>query len=65
MVLEGAVSNVVDFGAFMDIGVKHDGLVHISQLSDKFIKHPMEALAVGTRESLFARSGGGAILLRL
>lgn len=47
MVLEGTVRNVVDFGAFVDIGVKHDGLVHISQLSDKFIKHPMEAIAVG------------------
>ena len=47
MVLEGTVRNVVDFGAFVDIGVKHDGLVHISQLSDKFIKHPMEVVAVG------------------
>lgn len=47
MVLEGTVRNVVDFGAFVDIGVKHDGLVHISQLSNKFIKHPMEVVAVG------------------
>ena len=47
MVLNGIVRNVVDFGAFVDIGVKHDGLVHISQLSDKFIKHPMEAVSVG------------------
>ncbi len=47
MVLEGTVRNVVDFGAFVDIGVKHDGLVHISELSNKFIKHPMEAVAVG------------------
>ena len=47
MILEGTVRNVVDFGAFVDIGVKHDGLVHISLLSDKFIKHPMEAVAVG------------------
>ncbi len=47
MVLNGIVRNVVDFGAFIDIGVKHDGLVHISQLSEKFIKHPMEAVAVG------------------
>jgi len=47
MILEGTVRNVVDFGAFVDIGVKHDGLVHLSQLSDKFIKHPMEAVAVG------------------
>lgn len=47
MILEGTVRNVVDFGAFVDIGIKHDGLVHISQLSKKFIKHPMEAVAVG------------------
>lgn len=47
MVLEGTVRNVVDFGAFVDIGVKNDGLVHISQMSQKFIKHPMEILAVG------------------
>ncbi|AFM39828.1 transcriptional accessory protein [Desulfosporosinus acidiphilus SJ4] len=47
MILEGTVRNVVDFGAFVDIGVKHDGLVHISQLSDKYIKHPMEVVAVG------------------
>lgn len=47
MILEGTVRNVVDFGAFVDIGVKQDGLVHISQLSDKFIKHPMEVVAVG------------------
>lgn len=47
MILEGTVRNVVDFGAFIDIGVKHDGLVHISQMSQKFIKHPMEVVAVG------------------
>lgn len=47
MVLNGIVRNVVDFGAFVDIGVKHDGLVHISQLCDKFVKHPMEVVAVG------------------
>lgn len=47
MILEGTVRNVVDFGAFVDIGVKHDGLVHISQMSTKFIKHPMEVVAVG------------------
>jgi len=47
MVLQGVVRNVVDFGAFVDIGVKHDGLVHISELSDKFVKHPMEVVAVG------------------
>ncbi len=47
MVLQGTVRNVVDFGAFVDIGVKHDGLVHISQLADKYVKHPMEVVAVG------------------
>lgn len=47
MVLAGVVRNVVDFGAFVDIGVKHDGLVHISELSEKFIKHPMEVVSVG------------------
>ncbi|MDD5824240.1 MAG: Tex family protein [Firmicutes bacterium] len=46
MELTGTVRNVVDFGAFVDIGVKHDGLVHISQLADKFIKHPMDVVAV-------------------
>jgi len=47
MVLEGIVRNVVDFGAFVDIGVKHDGLVHISELAEKFVKHPMEVVSVG------------------
>lgn len=47
MELMGTVRNVVDFGAFVDIGVKNDGLVHISQISNKFIKHPMDAVAVG------------------
>ncbi len=47
MELKGTVRNVVDFGAFVDIGVHEDGLVHISQISDKFIKHPSEALSVG------------------
>lgn len=47
MVLTGTVRNVVDFGAFVDIGVKQDGLVHISELSNKFVKHPMEVVAVG------------------
>lgn len=47
MILHGVVRNVVDFGAFVDIGVKHDGLVHISELSDKYIKHPMEVVSVG------------------
>ena len=47
MELTGTVRNVIDFGAFVDIGVHQDGLVHISQISDKFIKHPSEALKVG------------------
>lgn len=47
MILKGTVRNVIDFGAFVDIGVHQDGLVHISQMSDKFIKHPMEAVSVG------------------
>ena len=47
MILTGTVRNVIDFGAFVDIGVHQDGLVHISQLSDKFIKHPMEVVSIG------------------
>ena len=47
MVLKGTVRNVIDFGAFVDIGVHQDGLVHISQMTDKFIKHPMEVVSVG------------------
>lgn len=47
MVLTGTVRNVVDFGAFVDIGVKQDGLVHISQLSDRYVKNPMDVVAVG------------------
>lgn len=47
MELEGTVRNVVDFGAFVDIGVKQDGLVHISKLSDRFIKHPKDVVSVG------------------
>lgn len=47
MVLKGTVRNVIDFGAFVDIGVHQDGLVHISQMSNKFIKHPLEAVSVG------------------
>lgn len=47
MVLKGTVRNVIDFGAFVDIGVHQDGLVHISQICDKFIKHPSEVLSVG------------------
>ena len=47
MELQGTVRNVVDFGAFVDIGVKNDGLVHISQMSDRFIRHPMDVVSVG------------------
>ena len=47
MELKGTVRNVIDFGAFIDIGVHQDGLVHISQITNKFIKHPSEVLKVG------------------
>ena len=47
MVLKGTFRNVIDFGAFIDIGVHQDGLVHISQICDKYIKHPSEVLKVG------------------
>ena len=48
MVMKGTVRNVIDFGAFVDIGVHQDGLVHISELSDKkFVKHPLEVVSVG------------------
>ena len=47
MILTGTVRNVIDFGAFVDIGVHRDGLVHISQICDRFIKHPSEVLKVG------------------
>ena len=47
MILTGTVRNVIDFGAFVDIGVKHDGLVHISELSDKFVKNPSDVVSVG------------------
>jgi uncharacterized protein len=47
MKLKGTVRNIVDFGAFVDIGVHQDGLVHISKICDRFIRHPMEAVKVG------------------
>ncbi len=47
MILKGTVRNVIDFGAFVDIGVHQDGLVHISQISERYIKHPLEAVSVG------------------
>ncbi len=47
MILRGTVRNVIDFGAFVDIGVHQDGLVHISQMTDRYIRHPLEAVSVG------------------
>ncbi len=47
MELEGTVRNVVDFGAFVDVGVKQDGLVHISKLSKQYVKHPLDVVSVG------------------
>ena len=47
MELKGTVRNIVDFGAFVDIGVHQDGLVHISQLSDRYVKHPLDVVKVG------------------
>lgn len=47
MELKGTVRNVIDFGAFVDVGVHQDGLVHISQITEKYIKHPSDVLKVG------------------
>ncbi len=47
MKLQGTVRNIVDFGAFVDIGVHQDGLVHLSQMADKFVKHPLDVVKVG------------------
>jgi uncharacterized protein len=47
MILDGTVRNVIDFGVFVDIGVHQDGLVHISEICNRFIKHPSEVLTVG------------------
>ena len=47
MVLNGTVRNVIDFGAFVDIGVKHDGLVHISELSENYVKNPSDVVSIG------------------
>jgi len=56
MELKGTVRNVVDFGAFVDIGIKNDGLVHISQISNKFVKHPTEVVAVGDTVTVWVLS---------
>jgi protein Tex len=56
MQLQGTVRNVIDFGAFVDIGVKNDGLVHISQLSDRFVKHPMDVVSVGDTVTVWVLS---------
>ena len=56
MVLEGTVTNVVAFGAFVDIGVHQDGLVHVSQLADRFVKDPSEVVAAGDRVKVRAVS---------
>ena len=47
MILKGTVRNVIDFGAFVDMGVHQDGLVHISEICDRYIKHPLEVVSVG------------------
>ena len=47
MVLTGTVRNITDFGCFVDVGVKHDGLVHISEMSDKFVKSPSDIVSIG------------------
>ncbi len=47
MILSGTVRNVIDFGVFVDLGVHQDGLVHISQVADRFLKHPSEVVSVG------------------
>jgi uncharacterized protein len=56
MELQGTVRNVIDFGAFVDIGIKNDGLVHISQMSDKFVKHPMDVVSVGDTVTVWVLS---------
>lgn len=68
MELQGTVRNVVDFGAFIDIGIKNDGLVHISKITDKYIKHPSEVLSVGDIvtcyvEDIFLEKGKVALSL--
>ena len=55
MELKGTVRNVIDFGAFVDVGVHQDGLVHISQICDRFIKHPSQVLSVGDVVTVWVR----------
>ena len=55
MKLEGTVRNVVDFGAFIDIGLHNDGLVHISEISDDYIKHPSDVLSVGDIVTVYVK----------
>jgi uncharacterized protein len=49
MILEGIVSNITDFGAFVDIGVHRDGLIHISKMTDSYVRHPSDLLATGQK----------------
>jgi len=68
MKLQGTVRNVVDFGVFIDIGLKNDGLAHISKLTNRYIKHPMEVVAVGDIvdcyvENIFLDKGKVALTL--
>ena len=56
MELQGTVRNVIDFGAFVDIGIKNDGLVHISQLSNGFVKHPMDVVSIGDNVTVWVLS---------
>ncbi|WP_269464939.1 Tex family protein [Desulfotruncus alcoholivorax] len=68
MVLKGVVRNVVDFGAFVDIGVKNDGLVHISELSREYVRHPLDVVSVGdtvTVKVLSVETGSGRIALSM
>lgn len=68
MVLKGAVRNVVDFGAFVDIGVKNDGLVHISEMSREYVRHPLDVVSVGdtvTVKVLSVEAGSGRISLSM
>ena len=59
MILKGTVRNVIDFGVFVDIGVHQDGLVHISQITDRFIKHPLDAVSVGDIVEVQVQAGVG------